>query len=186
MNLFELIVISTGLSMDALAVAVCKGLASGKTSLKQCLLTGLYFGFFQALMPLTGFLLGSGFSDQITETDHWIAFFLLAVIGIKMMIDARGADDSLDASFSPRSMLPLAIATSIDALAMGVTFAFLQVNIIAAVLFIGVITFTLSAIGLKVGKVFGAKFKSKAELLGGVVLVLMGTKILLEHLGILG
>ena len=184
MNLIELVVVSTGLSMDALAVAVCKGLVAGKTSLKQCILTGLYFGFFQALMPLTGFLLGSGFSDRITETDHWIAFFLLAVIGIKMMIDARGADDSLDASFSPRSMLPLAVATSIDALAMDAGFAFLNLRILPTVSLIGAITFSLSALGVRLGSLFGSRFRAPAQLTGGLILLLMGAKILIDHLSI--
>lgn len=182
MNLIELIVVSTGLSMDALAVAVCKGLVAGKTSLKQCILTGLYFGFFQALMPLTGFLLGSGFSDRITETDHWIAFLLLTVIGSKMLLDARGAADSLDASFSLRSMLPLAVATSIDALAMGAGFAFLNLRILPTVSLIGLITFSLSALGVRLGSLFGNRFRAPAQRTGGLILLLMGAKILLDHL----
>ncbi|MBR4081872.1 MAG: manganese efflux pump [Clostridia bacterium] len=191
MTLTELLIIAVGLSMDAFAVAICKGLSVRKATVKQALIVGAYFGGFQALMPAIGYVLGSQFSELIVAIDHWIAFVLLGLIGGNMIREALSGEEECpcaqhDESFAFRTMLPLAVATSIDALAMGVTFAFLQVNIIAAVLFIGVITFTLSAVGLKVGRVFGAKFKSKAELLGGVVLVLMGTKILLEHLGILG
>ena len=190
MTLTELLIIAVGLSMDAFAVAICKGLSVRKATVKQALIVGAYFGGFQALMPAIGYVLGSQFSELIVAIDHWIAFVLLGLIGGNMIREALSGEEECpcaqhDESFAFRTMLPLAVATSIDALAMGVTFAFLQVNIIAAVLFIGVITFTLSAVGLKVGRVFGAKFKSKAELLGGVVLVLMGTKILLEHLGIL-
>ena len=191
MTLTELFIIAVGLSMDAFAVSVCKGLSVRKATVRQALIVGAYFGGFQALMPAIGYVLGSQFSDLIVAIDHWIAFVLLGLIGGNMIREALSREEACccaehDESFAFKTMLPLAVASSIDALAMGVTFAFLQVNIIAAVMFIGVITFTLSAIGLKVGKVFGAKFKNKAELLGGVVLVLMGTKILLEHLGILG
>jgi len=187
MTIAELFIIAVGLSMDACAVAICKGLSVKKATLKQALIVGAYFGGFQALMPAIGYLLGSQFQSLIVSIDHWIAFVLLGIIGGNMIRESRSAScDIMDNSFSFKAMFPLAVATSIDALAMGVTFAFLQVNIVAAVLFIGVITFTLSAIGMKIGNVVGEKFKSKAELLGGVVLVLMGTKILLEHLGILG
>lgn len=183
----ELFLIAVGLSMDAFAVSVCKGLSVKRATVRQALCVGVYFGGFQALMPLLGYLLGTQFESLITSVDHWIAFVLLSLIGGNMIRESfKGEAESLDASFSFKAMLPLAVATSIDALAMGVTFAFLQVNIIPAVLFIGVITFALSAAGLKVGNVFGAKYKSHAELFGGVVLVLMGIKILLEHLGILG
>ena len=187
MTIAELFIIAVGLSMDACAVAICKGLSVKKATLKQALIVGAYFGGFQGLMPAIGYVLGSQFQTLIVSIDHWIAFVLLGLIGGNMIRESRESScDVMDNSFTFKAMLPLAVATSIDALAMGVTFAFLQVNIVAAVLFIGAITFTLSAIGTKVGNVFGAKFKSKAELLGGVVLVLMGTKILLEHLGILG
>lgn len=183
----ELFLIAVGLSMDAFAVSVCKGLSVKRATVRQALCVGAYFGGFQALMPLLGYLLGTQFESLITSVDHWIAFVLLSLIGGNMIRESfKEEAESLDASFAFKAMLPLAVATSIDALAMGVTFAFLQVNIIPAVLFIGVITFALSALGLKVGNVFGAKYKSRAELFGGVVLVLMGIKILLEHLGILG
>lgn len=187
MTIAELFIIAVGLSMDACAVAICKGLSVKKATLKQAMIVGAYFGGFQALMPAIGYLLGSQFQSLIVSIDHWIAFVLLGIIGGNMIRESCSAScDIMDNSFSFKAMFPLAVATSIDALAMGVTFAFLQVNIVAAVLFIGVITFTLSAIGMKIGNVVGDKFKSKAELLGGVVLVLMGTKILLEHLGIIG
>lgn len=187
MSLWELFVIAVGLSMDAFAVAICKGLSMKKMSLKNALLTGVYFGGFQAGMPLIGYFLGTQFKDYIVNIDHWIAFVLLGIIGINMIKEALSNDEEdVDDSFSFKSMVLLAIATSIDALAVGVTFAFLNVNIVPAVSFIGIITFTLSAIGIKIGNVFGAKFKSKAELFGGVVLIIMGIKILLEHLGILG
>lgn len=187
MGMMELFLIAVGLSMDAFAVSICKGLSVRKATLKQSLTVGAYFGGFQALMPALGFLLGVQFESFIVSIDHWIAFVLLAFIGGNMIREAfQKEEEEMNAAFDFKTMLPLAIATSIDALAMGVTFAFLQVNIVPAVLFIGVITFVLSAIGLKVGNVFGAKYKSRAELFGGVVLVLMGVKILLEHLGILG
>ena len=187
MSLIELFLIAVGLSMDVFAVSICKGLSVRKAEIKHSLIVGAYFGGFQALMPAIGYVLGRQFESLITSVDHWIAFVLLGIIGGNMIREAlKGEQEELDDSFTFRTMLPLAIATSIDALAMGVTFAFLQVQIVPAVLFIGVITFVLSAIGLKVGNVFGAKYKSRAELFGGVVLVLMGIKILLEHLGILG
>ena len=187
MSLIELFLSAVGLSMDAFAVSICKGLSVRKAEIKHSLIVGAYFGGFQALMPAIGYVLGRQFESLITSVDHWIAFVLLGIIGGNMIREAlKGEQEELDDSFTFRTMLPLAIATSIDALAMGVTFAFLQVQIVPAVLFIGVTTFVLSAIGLKVGNVFGAKYKSRAELFGGVVLVLMGIKILLEHLGILG
>ena len=187
MSLMELFLIAVGLSMDAFAVSVCKGLSVRKATVKHALCVGLYFGGFQALMPLVGYLLGTQFESFITSVDHWIAFVLLSFIGGNMIREAlSGEEEKLDDSFSFRTMITLAVATSIDALAMGVTFAFLRVNIVPAVLFIGATTFVLSAAGLKVGNVFGAKYKSRAELFGGVVLVLMGLKILLEHLGVFG
>lgn len=185
MGLTELFVIAVGLSMDAFAVSVCKGLSVQKMKLSHALTCGVYFGGFQGLMPFIGYLLGSQFEEAIVSIDHWVAFVLLGLIGLNMIKESRDTDcDTLDSSFGVGAMIPLAVATSIDALAIGVTFAFLHVNILWAVLFIGVITFTLSSIGVKVGNVFGSKYKSKAELAGGVILVLMGTKILLEHLGI--
>lgn len=171
--------------MDAFAVSVCKGLSVRELKTKHMVAVGLYFGGFQALMPLLGFFLGVQFQSLIRDFDHWIAFALLSLIGLSMIRESRGEADSLDDSFSFRTMLPLAVATSIDALAVGVTFAFLQVRILPAVTFIGVVTCALSAVGIRIGNVFGTKYKSKAELLGGIVLILIGVKILLEHLGVL-
>ena len=176
MGLLELFLIAVGLSMDAFAVSVCKGLSERQLKAKHYLIIGAWFGGFQALMPAVGYLLGSTFEQYITAVDHWIAFVLLCFIGGNMIREALSKDEE-----------KLAIATSIDALAVGITFALLpDVNIAAAVLFIGATTFILSAIGLKVGNVFGTKYKSKAELVGGIILVAMGVKILLEHLGVLG
>jgi len=182
MALWELFLIAVGLSMDAFAVSVCKGLSVSKVSKKHMLTVGLYFGGFQGIMPLIGYLLGSRFQTLIVSIDHWIAFILLGVIGFNMIRESREDAECLDCSFGFRAMLPLAIATSIDALAVGITFAFLQVNIIPAVSFIGVITFLLSMVGIRLGNIFGAKYKSVAEIAGGIVLILMGTKILIEHL----
>ncbi len=188
MGLAELFIIAVGLSMDAFAVAVCKGLSVYKLKGKHIFLTGLWFGGFQGLMPLIGYFLGSTFEKHITPIDHWIAFVLLGLIGINMIKEglSKEEENGEDASFSIKTMFVMAVATSIDALAVGITFALLpDVNITVAVLFIGVITFTLSCVGIKIGNVFGAKFKSKAEIAGGVILVLMGTKILFEHLGVI-
>lgn len=186
MSLAELFIIAVGLSMDAFAVSICKGLSVSKVKFCHAGLAGLYFGGFQALMPLLGYILGSRFQTVIEQYDHWIAFVLLGIIGLNMIREAKaGETEELNDSFGPASMLPLAVATSIDALAVGVTFAFLKVNIVAAVIFIGITTFVFSAIGVKIGNMFGVKYKSRAELAGGIVLVLMGAKILLEHLGIL-
>ena len=189
MSLFELFLIAVGLSMDAFAVAICKGLATGRVKLGQMVIVGLWFGIFQALMPLIGYLLGVNFSTLIQSVDHWIAFILLGLNGANMIREAVGGDEECcneeDASYSIRAMLPLAIATSIDALAVGVSFAFLSVDIVPAVSFIGVCTFILSAFGVKIGSVFGLRFKKKAEIAGGVILILMGAKILLEHLGLI-
>lgn len=187
MSLLSLFVLAVGLSMDAFAVSVCKGLALKKITLKEACIVGLWFGGFQAFMPLIGYILGSQFERYITSIDHWIAFGLLILLGLSMLKEAYSkeeetANDSLDV----KTMFLLAVATSIDALAVGITFAFLQVAIVPAVSFIGIITFILSAIGVKIGNVFGSKYKSKAELAGGIILILIGTKILLEHLGILG
>ena len=184
MGLAELFVIAVGLSMDAFAVSVCKGLSVPKMKLSHALTCGVYFGGFQGLMPLIGYLLGSQFEEAIVSIDHWVAFVLLGLIGFNMIKESREEGcETMDSSFGVKAMIPLAVATSIDALAIGVTFAFLRVNIFWAVVFIGAITFTLSSIGVKVGNVFGVKFKSKAEFTGGLILILMGTKILLEHLG---
>ena len=186
MSLWELFVIAVGLSMDAFAVSICKGLATGKVRLRHAVTAGVYFGGFQALMPLIGYLLGVRFQSMITAFDHWIAFVLLGIIGINMIRESREEAETLDCDFSFRAMLPLAVATSIDALAVGVTFAFLNVRIIPAAALIGVTTFALSAIGVRLGSVFGARYQARAELAGGIVLILMGVKILLEHTGILG
>ena len=186
MSLLELFIIAVGLSMDAFAVSICKGLSVSKMKLGHALTCGIYFGGFQALMPAAGYLLGSQFEALITRIDHWIAFILLGIIGINMIRESREEDeDKLDSSFGAKAMFPLAVATSIDALAVGVTFAFLKVNIVWAVTFIGVVTFIFSAVGVKVGNVFGMRYKARAELAGGVILVLMGCKILLEHLNLL-
>lgn len=172
--------------MDAFAVSVCKGLSVGRVTVKHSLICGIYFGVFQAVMPLIGFFLGAKLGGLIESVDHWIVFALLAVIGINMIRESKSAEEDLNCSFGFSSMLPLALATSIDALAVGVSFAFLRVdNILFSVSLIGITTFILSVIGVKIGNVFGLKYKSKAELAGGIVLVLMGIKILLEHLGIL-
>lgn len=187
MGLLELFVIAVGLSMDAFAVSICKGLSVRELKPKHALTVGVYFGGFQMLMPLIGFALGVRFQSFITSIDHWIAFVLLGLIGANMIRESRKQDEeNLSDSFSFGAMLPLAVATSIDALAVGVTFAFLQVSILPAVCFIGATTFILSCIGIRIGHVFGLKYKSRAELFGGAVLILMGTKILLEHLGVLG
>ena len=186
MGIFELFLIGIGLSMDAFAVAICKGLSMRKVDGRQTVTVALFFGGFQALMPFLGYLLGITFSSLITSIDHWIAFVLLAFIGFNMIREARSDEENeSNDRFDFKTMLPLAVATSIDALAVGVTFAFLRVNIVPAVSFIGCITFLLSAIGLKAGNIIGAKNRSRAEFAGGLVLILMGIKILLEHLGVI-
>ena len=186
MSILELFILAVGLSMDAFAVSVCKGLSLGKIKPKHMCIAGAWFGGFQALMPLIGYFLGSFFAEMIEKYDHWVAFVLLAIIGGNMIKESFGKDEKVDSSMDVKSMLLLAIATSIDALAVGVTFAFLQVQIVPAVSFIGVITFIFSAVGVKIGILFGTKYKSKAELFGGIVLVLIGIKILLEGIGVLG
>ncbi len=191
MSLATLFITAVGLSMDAFAVAICKGLAVKKAGIKQMLLAGLWFGGFQALMPTLGYLFGSTLKEYVEKYDHWIAFILLGIIGANMIKEALSKDKDCDcesssASMGMKEMFTLAVATSIDALIVGIGYAFLpDVNIGAAVGFIGVITFVLSAIGIKVGNIFGMKFKSKAEFTGGLILILMGLKILLEHLGVL-
>jgi len=204
MGLLELFIIAVGLSMDAFAVAICKGLSMDKISIKKAGIVGLYFGAFQGGMPLIGYFLGVQFQDKITSIDHWIALILLGFIGINMVresikskneiavdsltdagtINSNDTED-IDASLDFKNMIVLAIATSIDALAVGVTFAFLKVNIASAVSFIGIVTFTLSVIGVKIGNVFGSIYKAKAEFAGGLILILMGIKIFLSHVGIL-
>ena len=173
--------------MDAFAVSVCKGLAMPKCTFKKVAIVGLWFGGFQALMPAIGYILGAQFQEAIASIDHWIAFVLLALIGGNMIHEALDNDEEeADASLDVKPMFLLAVATSIDALAIGITFAFLKVNIIPAVCFIGIVTFIISFAGVKIGNVFGARYKNKAEIVGGVILILLGLKILLEHLGFLG
>lgn len=186
MSFFTLFTIAVGLSMDAFAVSICKGLAMKRITFKKALIIGLWFGGFQALMPLIGYLLGVQFQSKITSIDHWIAFVLLCFIGINMIREACSKEEEqTNDSLAVKEMFILAVATSIDALAVGVTFAFLQVSILPAITFIGVTTLILSMIGVKIGNVFGTRYKSKAELTGGIILILIGVKILLEHLGIL-
>lgn len=190
MGVIELLILAVGLSMDAFAVSVCKGLAMKKASAKELCIVGCWFGGFQALMPLIGYLLGTAFEQYITSFDHWIAFALLTLIGANMLREAFSKDEeeSAGASLSFGTMLVLALATSIDALAVGITLAFLVESIgylIFAVLSIGIITFILSAIGVRVGNLFGVKYKKGAVISGGVILILLGVKILLEHLGVI-
>ena len=184
MNLAELFILAVGLSMDAFAVSICKGLSLAETRVRDSVTAGVYFGGFQALMPFIGYMLGIRFQALIQNIDHWIAFILLCVIGINMIREAK-EEEECSASMGVKTMIPLAVATSIDALAVGVTFAFLNVDIIPAITLIGTTTFAFSAAGVKIGSVFGTKYKAGAEIAGGVVLVIIGTKILLEHLGIL-
>ena len=185
MGTIELFLLAVGLSMDAFAVSVCKGLAVKELKLKHMLSAGLYFGGFQALMPTIGYFAGSYFSDMISDYDHWIVFALLLAIGANMIKESFSETEELNSSFGFCNMFLLAIATSIDALAVGVSFAFLQVNILYAAAFIGVITFALSAAGIRIGNIFGSRYKSKAEAAGGIILILIGFKVLLEHLGVL-
>lgn len=187
MGVVELLLMGVGLAMDAFAVSICKGLAMRKVNKKQCFVIALFFGGFQALMPLIGWFLGSQFADSISSVDHWIAFILLAYIGGKMIYEAvKEKDetveiDQMDPPLDLKELLVLAVATSIDALAVGITLSFLEVNIIEAISIIGVVTFIISAAGVFVGNIFGNKYKSKAEFAGGLILVILGIKILLEH-----
>lgn len=187
MGVFELLILAVGLSMDAFAVSICKGLAMKRAGLKETLIVGLWFGGFQALMPLIGYFLGDAFEDYITKFDHWIAFVLLCLIGGLMLKDALShEEEETDGSLSFKTMLLMAIATSIDALAVGISFGILpNVNIVAAISLIGIVTLVLCMVGVKLGNIFGARYKSKAELAGGIILILIGTKILLEHLGVI-
>ncbi len=185
MSIFALFTLAVGLSMDAFAVSVCKGLALPKVKLRHMVLVGLWFGGFQALMPAIGYFLGAQFSSYISNFDHWIAFILLGIIGGSMIKEALEKDDEEecpDAGLGVKTMFLMAVATSIDALAVGVTLAFLKVDVVSSVLFIGVVTFVISAVGVRIGNIFGTKYKSKAELLGGIILIILGIKILLEHL----
>ena len=186
MGIIELIVLSVGLAMDAFAVAVCKGLSMTKMKWENACIVGMYFGGFQALMPLIGYLLGISFQNQIVNIDHWIAFILLGAIGINMIKEAISKDnEKQNDSIKFKDMLILAVATRIDALAVGITFAFLKVNIWLAISLIGIITFVISILGVKIGNIFGDKYEKKAEFAGGLILILLGVKILLEHLAIL-
>lgn len=185
MGIAELFILAVGLSMDAFAVSICKGLSLKRINFKHMAIAGAWFGGFQALMPSIGYFLGSFFADMVTKCAHWIAFALLLVIGGNMIKESFGKEEEMDGSMTIKVMFLLAVATSIDALAVGVSFAFLKVNIFLAVLFIGIITFVCSAIGVKIGSIFGSKYKSKAELAGGIILILIGIKIVLDGLGIL-
>lgn len=191
MGFVELFLIGVGLSMDAFAVSICKGLGMKRLNMGQALVIGLFFGGFQALMPFIGWALGSQFQDLISPIDHWVAFILLAIIGGKMLVEAiRGgdeesADEPADAKLDLKELFVLAVATSIDALAVGITFAFLGVNIVEAISIIGATTFVLSVAGVAVGHAFGARYERGATIVGGVVLILIGCKILLEHLGVI-
>lgn len=191
MGYFELLLIGVGLAMDAFAVSICKGLNMKVINRKHCFVIALFFGGFQALMPWIGWLVGKQFERYITKFDHWIAFFLLTVIGGKMIVDVlRGGEDEEsclkdESRLDIKELFFLAIATSIDALAVGISFAFLKVAILPAVIIIGAVTFVISIIGVFIGNIFGSRYKSRAELVGGIILILLGIKILLDHLGIL-
>jgi len=192
MGLGELMLLAVGLSMDAFAVSICKGLAMKKATLKAGLTCGVWFGGFQALMPLIGFFLGTLFAGAIQAIDHWIAFVLLVVIGINMLKEAFSKkcdceENEHDADLSAKTMFVMAVATSIDALAVGISLAMAgNVNIVSAVLLIGAFTCVFCTVGVRVGNIFGSRFGNKAQMAGGIILILLGTKILLEHLGILG
>jgi putative Mn2+ efflux pump MntP len=188
MGFGELMLLAVGVSMDAFAVSICKGLAMKKATLKAGLTCGIWFGGFQALMPVIGFFLGMLFAEAIQAIDHWVAFVLLGIIGISMLREAFSQEEeSHDADLSVKTMFVMAVATSIDALAVGISLAMAgDVNIFTAVALIGVITFFMSWVGVQIGNVFGSRFEKKAQLAGGVILILLGTKILLEHLGVLG
>jgi len=187
MSILEISLIGIGLAMDAFAVSICKGLSMKKIEWKKVIIVALYFGVFQALMPLLGYLLGTTFEGYITSWDHWVAFILLGAIGANMIKEAIWGDsEELNDKVDFKTMIILAIATSIDALAVGITFAFLKTNILLSVLIIGIITFCICVFGVKIGNKFGSKYGNKAELFGGILLIFLGTKILLEHLGIIG
>ena len=186
MDFLSLVLIAVGLAMDAFAVSICKGLAMKRPGPKAIIVVGLWFGFFQALMPLIGYYLGSSFYDYISDYDHWIAFILLAAIGLNMIREAlSGEEDGVDDSIGFRTMLVLAVATSIDALAVGISLAMTGDDIVQSAVMIGVVTFLISAAGVKMGSLVGDRFGSRAELVGGVILILIGLRILLDHLGLL-
>ena len=185
MGIWELFLVGLSLSMDAFAVSICKGLSVRKLSISHALICGIYFGGFQALMPVIGYFLGGTFSGLLQSIGYWLAFILLALVGANMVRESFGEEESLNDDFSPKAMLPLAVATSIDALAVGVAYAAVDVEIGPAAAIIGVTTFVCSAIGVKIGAVFGAKFSALAERAGGAVLILIGLKTLLQGLGVL-
>ncbi len=188
MGIVSTVLLAVSLAMDAFAVAICKGLAMQKLSIRNMAIVGAWFGVFQALMPTIGYFLGSAFEDKITAIDHWIGFILLAIIGINMIRESRECDCQAEAnandSLEIKEMFMLAVATSIDALAVGITFAFVEMNVTLAIVLIGVITFAISIVGVKIGNVFGIKYKSRAEMAGGAVLIFLGVKMLLEGLGV--
>lgn len=185
MGIVELVVISIGLGMDAFAIAVCKGLSIKNLNFKNMITVGLYFGGFQAIMPVIGYLLGFGFREKIILIDHWITLILLCIIGINMIKESRGYSENLDDSLGFKTMLLLSVATSLDALAVGVTFAFLDVSLIVAIILIGTITFVLSVFGVKIGNICGSRYQSISCVVGGIILIFLGVKIFLEHLGII-
>ena len=192
MGIMELLILAVGVSMDAFAVSICKGLAIKRATVKSCMTCGAWFGGFQALMPTVGFFLGALFAEAIQAIDHWVAFLLLAIIGINMLKEVFEKEECCccceeqNADLSVKTMFVMAVATSIDALAVGISLAMAgNVNIWTAALFIGLCTFSFSAAGVKIGNVFGARFEKKAQLAGGVILILIGLRILLEHMGIL-
>lgn len=185
MSIIELLILSIALAMDAFAVSICKGLSLKEIKVKHLILVGSWFGGFQALMPVLGYFCGSKFADKVDKYDHWIAFIILALIGASMIKESGDDEEEVNSNMDVKTMFFLAVATSIDALTVGITFAFLDVNIVMAVLFIGVITFVISAMGVKIGSIFGDKYKSKAEMFGGIVLILIGVKTLLTGLSII-
>lgn len=184
MSFIDIIIIAFALSMDAVAVSICKGVCLNKISFKHLFITGIYFGVFQAIMPLIGYLAGSAFKNFIESIDHWISFILLLLIGLNFIKESKEDFDKnkCSVSFSYKSMIPLALATSIDALAVGITLIFARINILFAIIIIGITTFVLSMIGVKIGNIFGSKYKSKSEFFGGIALIILGFKILFEHL----
>ena len=186
MGILEIVLLALGLAMDAFAVSICKGLSMKKMSWKKGIIIALYFGFFQGIMPIIGYFLGTSFENLVTKLDHWIAFVLLAFIGINMLKEAFSTDiENFNDNVDFKTMIILAVATSIDALAVGITFAFLKTNIVIASIIIAVVTFITSILGVKIGNKFGDKYERKAEIVGGLILIFIGIKILLEHLGIL-
>lgn len=182
MEILGVLLISVGLAMDAFAVSICKGLSMKKLKIKNALIVGLYFGIFQAVMPMLGFFLGKSFEELVVSIDHWIAFVLLGIIGINMIIESVKDEEKTDDDVSLKAMIPLAVATSIDALAVGVTLAFLKTNVFICISIIGIVTFVLSILGVFIGNKFGNRFEKKAQILGGIILIGMGIKILVEHL----